>query len=169
MANGPHTLTAVASDAAGHATTSSGVSVTVNNPSVPPVISGVTATVTSAGATISWTTDKASNSQVAYGTSRQVRFNECAAHGPGHVALRKSVGARTGDHVSLSGAVPGRTRKSGQFRGLHIHHDIGSASALADSRRRLGSERADERFNRDPECRRRRDSREGWWSTEQGR
>ncbi|MFO1152046.1 MAG: DUF4082 domain-containing protein [Rhodospirillales bacterium] len=36
VANGPHTLTAVARDAAGNQTTSSGVSVTVNNTTTPP-------------------------------------------------------------------------------------------------------------------------------------
>ena len=36
MANGTHTLTAVARDAAGNTTTSSPVSVTVNNPAVDP-------------------------------------------------------------------------------------------------------------------------------------
>ncbi len=43
---------------------------TVNNPVVPPVISAVNATsITSSSATINWNTDKASDSQVAYGTS----------------------------------------------------------------------------------------------------
>ena len=69
VANGTHTLTATASDAAGN-TASSSVSITVNNVAVPPVISGVAAgAVTSSGATITWTTDQASNSQVAYGTT----------------------------------------------------------------------------------------------------
>ncbi len=68
-ANGPHTLAAIASDTTGNTATSS-VSVTVNNPIVPPVISAVSAgTPTSSGATITWTTDQASNSQVAYGTT----------------------------------------------------------------------------------------------------
>src|ERR1019366_931439 len=67
VANGAHALTAVASDAAGNTATRS-VSVTANNVVVPPVISGVAAgSVTSSGASITWTTDKASNSQVAYG------------------------------------------------------------------------------------------------------
>ena len=69
VANGSHTLGAVATDTTGNTATSS-VSVTVSNAIVPPLISGVTAgTVTSSGATITWTTDKASNSQVAYGTT----------------------------------------------------------------------------------------------------
>ena len=68
-ANGSHTVAAIASDTTGNTATSS-VSVTVNNPIVPPVISAVSAgTPTSSGATITWTTDQASNSQVAYGTT----------------------------------------------------------------------------------------------------
>jgi hypothetical protein len=68
--NGPHTLTAIATDAAGSTGTSAGVSVTVNNPTAPPVISAVSATtIGSSSATIVWTTDQASTSQVAYGTT----------------------------------------------------------------------------------------------------
>ncbi len=67
-ANGPHTLAAIASDAAGN-TAKSSISVTVSNAIGSPVISAVSAgTPTSSGATITWTTDQASNSQVAYGT-----------------------------------------------------------------------------------------------------
>jgi hypothetical protein len=66
--NGLHTLTAVARDAAGNVTTSSAVTVTVANDTTAPVISGVTASsVTSSQATIAWTTDEASDSQVEYG------------------------------------------------------------------------------------------------------
>ena len=68
-ANGSHTLAALATDAAGN-TAASSVSITVNNAPVPPVISGITAgSVTQSGATITWTTDQASSSQVAYGTT----------------------------------------------------------------------------------------------------
>jgi len=46
------------------------VSVTVNNPLVPPVISGVaSSSVTSSSATITWTTDKPANTQVAFGAT----------------------------------------------------------------------------------------------------
>jgi uncharacterized protein (TIGR03790 family) len=66
-ANGTHTLSAVATDTSGNSATNS-ISVTVNNVAAPPVISSVTATsITSSGATITWTTDQASDSQVAYG------------------------------------------------------------------------------------------------------
>ena len=53
-ANGVHSLTALARDAAGNSTLSSAVSVTVNNvDTVPPVISSVSASaISSAGATI---------------------------------------------------------------------------------------------------------------------
>src|SRR5437899_394338 len=60
-ANGAHTLTAVARDAAGNRTTSAPVSVTVNNPvdTTPPLISSVAlSSVTSSGASISWTTNE---------------------------------------------------------------------------------------------------------------
>lgn len=64
---GNHTLTATASDAAGNQASSS-IPIIVSN--IPPVISGVSAgSITSAGATITWTTDQPSTSQVAYGTS----------------------------------------------------------------------------------------------------
>ncbi len=69
--NGSHTLTAVARDAAGNSATSSSVSVTVNNviaDTTPPTISGVSSSgVTTIGASIVWTTNEASTSQVNYG------------------------------------------------------------------------------------------------------
>jgi hypothetical protein len=66
--NGAHTLTAVARDAAGNVRTSAAVSVTVTNDVTAPVVSGVTASsVTSSGATIGWTTNEASDTQVEYG------------------------------------------------------------------------------------------------------
>jgi hypothetical protein len=64
--NTSHTLTAVATDTYGN-TASSSISVTVSN---PPLISAVAAgSVSSSGATITWTTSTASSSQVAYGTT----------------------------------------------------------------------------------------------------
>jgi hypothetical protein len=66
--NGPHTLSAVARDAAGNISTAAGVIVTVANDTTPPLLSGVTASsITTSGTTISWTTDEASDSQVEYG------------------------------------------------------------------------------------------------------
>jgi hypothetical protein len=70
VSNGSHTLTAQARDAAGNTTTSVAVTVTVNNAgdTTPPVISGVAASsITASGATIRWTTNEASDSQVDYG------------------------------------------------------------------------------------------------------
>ena len=50
--------------------TASTVSVTVSKPVLPTVISSVSAgSVSSSGASITWNTDKPSNSQVAYGTT----------------------------------------------------------------------------------------------------
>jgi len=67
--NGSHTLTAVARDAAGNQTTSSGVSVTVGNGTAPLISSVSTVAISSSGATITWTTDKASDSQIDYGST----------------------------------------------------------------------------------------------------
>src|SRR5213594_2938347 len=65
-ANGTHTLTAVARDAAGNTATSAAVSVTVDN--TPPIISSVSAfNISSSQATITWATNQASDSQVEYG------------------------------------------------------------------------------------------------------
>jgi concanavalin A-like lectin/glucanase superfamily protein/Big-like domain-containing protein len=66
--NGAHSLTAVARDAAGNTTTSTAVAVTVSISTTPPVISAVAASgIWASGATIAWTTDKLSDSQVDYG------------------------------------------------------------------------------------------------------
>src|SRR5207247_709157 len=66
--NGSHTLTAVARDAAGNQTTSAAVTVTVANDTTPPVIASVAASaITTSSATVSWTTDEASDAQVDYG------------------------------------------------------------------------------------------------------
>src|SRR5206468_7842845 len=66
--NGSHSLSAVARDAAGNSTTSAAVTVTVANDLSAPVISSVQATgITATGATITWSTNEASDSQVEYG------------------------------------------------------------------------------------------------------
>ena len=75
--DGIHVLTAVARDAAGNKTTSAPVNVTVANAaaatgggatgSTAPVISGVSLSVTKTGATVGWTTNKPSDSQLVYG------------------------------------------------------------------------------------------------------
>ncbi|HEY6203807.1 MAG TPA: Ig-like domain-containing protein [Candidatus Limnocylindria bacterium] len=70
LANGPHTLGAQAYDAAGNVGTAAAVAVTVANPVTPPVISAVSSSaVSSSGATITWTTDKAADGLVEYGTT----------------------------------------------------------------------------------------------------
>lgn len=66
VGNGAHTLAAVAKDTSGNYATSS-ISVTDSNN--PPVISAASSTPGTSNATISWTTDTAASSQVAYGTS----------------------------------------------------------------------------------------------------
>src|SRR5262249_21603389 len=66
IADGSYTITAVARDAAGNATTSSGVAVTISN--TGPVLSAITASaLTATSATITWTSNQASASQVDYG------------------------------------------------------------------------------------------------------
>jgi hypothetical protein len=68
--NGSHILTAIATDAAGNTATSSGVTIAVNNPVAPPVISAVSATsIGYSSATITWITSTASSSQVMYGAT----------------------------------------------------------------------------------------------------
>jgi hypothetical protein len=72
-ATGGHVLTAVARDAAGNRATSPGVTVTVANTNAPvigvtsPLISKASLSVTLSGATIGWTTNKPSDTQVEYG------------------------------------------------------------------------------------------------------
>src|SRR5882672_3056514 len=97
-ANGSHTLTAVARDAAGNYTTSAPVTITVANADVtPPLISAiVTSGITSSGATIAWTTDEPSDSQVEYGPT--------TAYG-GSTALVTTL--QTTHAAILSGLTPG--------------------------------------------------------------
>ena len=68
--NGAHTLSARARDAAGNNTTAANRSVNVSNDTTVPTITGViSSSLTSSSASIAWTTNEASNSQVEYGTS----------------------------------------------------------------------------------------------------
>ena len=87
VANGAHTLSAVARDAAANTTTSAAVTVTISNDTTAPVISGVGASaITSAGATIGWATNEGSDSQVdygvttAYGSSTTLNTTAVTAH-----------------------------------------------------------------------------------------
>ena len=69
-AAGTHVLTAIAKDTAGLSATSASVSVITVLPVNPPTISVVASSVTgSSTATVTWTTDQASNSDVAFGTT----------------------------------------------------------------------------------------------------
>jgi|GEM_PF-894273 len=65
ISNGSHTLTAIAKDTSNNSTTSAPISVNVTN---APIISGVNVSnLATTSATINWTTNVATNSQVNYG------------------------------------------------------------------------------------------------------
>ncbi|MDE2022515.1 MAG: hypothetical protein KGI71_06425, partial [Patescibacteria group bacterium] len=64
VSDGTHTLYAAAENTIGSYATSS-ISVTVDN--TPPVISAIATSITQTTATVTWTTDKAASSMVAYG------------------------------------------------------------------------------------------------------
>jgi len=66
VANGSHSLGAVAADTSGNQASATPVAVTVNN--VPPVISNITSgSPTTSATTITWSTDVPASSQVDYG------------------------------------------------------------------------------------------------------
>jgi hypothetical protein len=98
-ANGAHTLSATATDAAGNVASSTTVSVTVNNVVAAPVLSSVAASAISAStATVTWTTNVASDSQVVYGLT--------AAYG---LATPLVATAVTSHSVALSGLTASTT------------------------------------------------------------
>ncbi len=98
-ANGSHTLTAVARDAAGNRTTAANVVVTVSNDTTPPTLSAISASaITQTGATIGWTTDEASDSQVDYGAT--------SSYGTSTALATAKV---TSHSVTLGGLAPGTT------------------------------------------------------------
>jgi hypothetical protein len=69
VANGPHTLSARARDAAGNIATAANVNITVVTAN-PPVISGISVnSITPGSAVINWTTNVPASSQVNYGTN----------------------------------------------------------------------------------------------------
>ena len=114
-------------DTSGNTATSTAVSVTVNNP--VPVISGVNATsVTASSATINWSTDKAADSQVAYGTTAAYGTTSAlvsvlsTAHA---VNLTGLTAATTYHYQVLSRDAQG---ESYDFRGLHVHDGWGATS-----------------------------------------
>jgi len=66
--DGSHTLIAVARDAAGNYATSTAVTVTVDN--TPPILSAISpGSPSTSGTAVTWTTNEAADSQVAYGLS----------------------------------------------------------------------------------------------------
>src|SRR5205085_10116563 len=80
-------------------TTSAAITVTVSNDTTAPVISAVAASgVTASAATIGWTTNEASDSQVDYGPT--TAYGSSTAHKPTPV-LRQSatVGCRSGRKI----------------------------------------------------------------------
>jgi hypothetical protein len=112
--NGPHTLSAVASDAAGNTATSS-VNVTVNNPLTIFAVSA--SSITSSGATITWTTNRPADSQVAYGTT--------SAYGSTSPLDSTLV---TNHSVILSGLTPSTTY---HYQALS-HDSLGALASSAD-------------------------------------
>jgi len=116
---GPHTLSAVARDAAGNELNSTGIVVSVTSAPPVPVITGITASgITSTGCTITWTTDRASDTQVEYGTATIY-----GSLSPRQTALV------TSHQVTLTGLAPGS-----------LHHyrvisrdSLGSSSTSPDS------------------------------------
>ena len=70
VANGPHTITARARDAAGNTTVSAAITISVSNAVSPPVISDVRASATAAtSADILWASNLPTTGQVEYGTT----------------------------------------------------------------------------------------------------
>jgi hypothetical protein len=130
VSNGPHTLTAQARDTAGNTTTSAAVTVTVNNAgdTTPPVISGVAASsITTSGATIIWTTNEASDSQVDYGLT--------TAYG----SISPLNGSRITVHAVILGALAGgttyhiRARSQDAAGNLALSGDVMFATLAVDS------------------------------------
>jgi len=117
VTNGPHMLSATAYDEAENTATSS-ISITVNNPQAQPVISGVNSSPTASGAIISWTTDQASDSQVAYGLTSS--YGSTSTLAPtlvtSHSVILSGLAASTTYHYQvLSRDAAGYLGSSGDF------------------------------------------------------
>lgn len=118
--NGAHTLSAIATDNSNLTATAS-ISVTVSNSTkiIEPVISGVAATaVSSTGATILWTTDEPSSSQVEYGTTSNYGSNSTLNSTPvtSHsVVLSGLQPSTTYDYAVISQDSQGNTDTSGNM------------------------------------------------------
>jgi hypothetical protein len=118
-ANGLHTLTAIATDSGGRSGSAS-ISVTINNVSSSgPVISGVTAgSITSSAATITWITDRASDSQLKYGPTAAYGLTSglAASLVTSHVVALSGLSASTTYHFAvLSRDGSGNLSTSGDF------------------------------------------------------
>jgi hypothetical protein len=101
--NGVHTLTAIATDSAGKTGTAS-VSVTISNGASGPAISGVAAgSITASSASISWTTNTASDSQVNYGTATTYGLTSSLAASPvtSHVVALSGLSPSTTYHYQV--------------------------------------------------------------------
>jgi hypothetical protein len=101
---GSHSLRAVAKDAAGNSRTSTAISVIVSNDTTPPVISGMAVTaITPLAATIVWTTNEASDSQVDYGLTTTYGSSSVlsAAVVTVHTALLSGLTAGTTYHARV--------------------------------------------------------------------
>jgi lysophospholipase L1-like esterase len=75
--SGSKSIVAVARDAAGNYATSTSVTVTVDN--TAPVISAIASSTAASTSTVTWTTDKAANSKVVYGTTSGYGFATSSA------------------------------------------------------------------------------------------
>jgi len=120
--NGSHTLTAISRDAAGNTTTATALSLTVNNvvaDTTPPTISSVTAgSITTSGATITWTTNESADTQVEYGLSTsygsQTVLN--ASMVASHTQILSGLAGNTLYHYRVkSKDAAGNLRTSGDF------------------------------------------------------
>ncbi|MBI4423667.1 MAG: hypothetical protein HY554_08070 [Elusimicrobia bacterium] len=116
-ADGAHTLTAVARDAAGNAATSAAVPVTVDNRA--PAISGVAASqLSSTTAVVSWTTDEPSDSQADYGATSAYGASSALAPAPvtSHSVALSGLSAGTLYHFrARSKDAAGNAALSGDF------------------------------------------------------
>ena len=103
VADGAHTLSAQARDAAGNTTRSAGVAVTVSNPGAPVIAAVRAAAVGQSTATITWTTDKMADGQVEYGTTTAYGSSTAlnAALTESHSQALTGLAASTGYHVRV--------------------------------------------------------------------
>lgn len=96
VANGTHSIVAVALDSAGNTLASYPVIITTNNDQTAPVITNLNISVTATGATISWTTNEPADTQIHYGLT--------TAYGS---TTPLNATMSTNHTVTLSGLTPG--------------------------------------------------------------